>query len=48
MMKETKTIELKHTHPHKIDVNKIKTLDDVIQIFRRMELHVDDKGIKRN
>ncbi|MDK7384694.1 hypothetical protein OWP17_05940 [Bacillus pacificus] len=45
-MKETKTIELKHTHPHKIDVNKIKTLDDVIQIFRRMELHVDDKGLK--
>ncbi len=33
MMKETKTIELKHTHPHKIDVNKIKTLDDVIQIL---------------
>ncbi|MFP3377104.1 hypothetical protein SB767_11775 [Bacillus sp. SIMBA_069] len=46
MMKETKVLKLKPTHPHKIDANKIKTLDDVIQVFSRMELRVDDKGLK--
>ena len=45
-MDETKVLEMKPTHPHKIDANKIKTLDDVIQIFSRMELRVDDKGLK--
>ncbi|MCU5097191.1 hypothetical protein [Bacillus wiedmannii] len=45
-MKETKVLKLKPTHPHKIDANKIKTLDDVIQVFSRMELRVDDKGLK--
>ncbi|MFE9082218.1 hypothetical protein [Bacillus mobilis] len=45
-MEERKVLELKPTYPHKIDANKIKTLDDVIQIFSRMELCVDDKGLK--
>ncbi|WP_180226188.1 hypothetical protein [Bacillus wiedmannii] len=45
-MDETKVLEMKPTHPHKIDANKIKTLDDVIRIFSRMDLRVDDKGLK--
>ncbi|XKK18032.1 hypothetical protein HFP64_00105 [Bacillus sp. AC79A.1] len=40
------TIVFKSTYPHKIDPNKIKTLDDVIQILKRVNLHVDDEGLK--
>ncbi|MBJ8031401.1 hypothetical protein [Bacillus cereus group sp. N21] len=34
------------SHRYKIDPNKIQTLDDVIQILRRVDMHVDDKGVK--
>ncbi|WP_154304928.1 hypothetical protein [Bacillus pacificus] len=45
-MMEGKTITLKSPHRHKIDPSKIKTLDDVIQILRRVTMHVDDDGVK--
>ncbi|WP_186320853.1 hypothetical protein [Bacillus mycoides] len=43
---EGKTITLKSPRRHKIDPNKIKTLDDVIQILRRVTMYVDDDGLK--
>lgn len=45
-MVENKTLVLNSTHLHKINPNKIKTLDDVIQILKRVNLHVDDEGLK--
>lgn len=45
-MDETKVLEMKPTHPHKIDAKKIKTLDDVILLLSRLELHVNDEGLK--
>ncbi|MDG0947873.1 hypothetical protein [Bacillus paranthracis] len=43
---ENKTLILKPIKFHKIDPNKIKTLDDVIQILKRVTLHVNDEGLK--
>ncbi|MDA2480434.1 hypothetical protein PDN61_29300 [Bacillus cereus] len=45
---ENKTLILKPKliNSHKIDPNKIKTLDDVIQILKRVTLHVNDEGLK--
>ncbi|MED0902488.1 hypothetical protein [Bacillus nitratireducens] len=43
---EEGTLILKSTHPHKIGPNKIQTLNDVIQILRRMHIHVNDEGLK--
>ncbi|EJQ03076.1 MULTISPECIES: hypothetical protein [Bacillus cereus group] len=43
---KVKTIAFKPQRRHKIDPNKIKTLDDVIQILRRVTMHVDDDGLK--
>ncbi|MGH1046523.1 MULTISPECIES: hypothetical protein [Bacillus] len=43
---EDKRITLKSPYRHKIDPNKIKTLDDVIQILRRVTMHVDGDGLK--
>lgn len=40
------SIYLKPTFPHKIDGNKIKTLDDVIKILSLMEIRLDDKAVK--
>ncbi|MDO8159171.1 hypothetical protein FKQ51_17760 [Bacillus toyonensis] len=34
------------THSHKIDPNKIQTIDDVIQIMKRLVLFVNDDGLK--
>lgn len=45
-MDESKVLEMQPTHPHKIDANKIKTLDDVILILSRLDLHVNDEGSK--
>ncbi|HDR7611466.1 TPA: hypothetical protein QCX47_003066 [Bacillus mycoides] len=45
-IKNKKEIHIRPTFPHKIDPNKIKTLDDVIQILKRVTLHVDDEGLK--
>ncbi|MBJ8031461.1 hypothetical protein JDS96_27260 [Bacillus cereus group sp. N21] len=45
-MAEAKTSVFWPTHRHKIDPNKIQTLDDVIQILRRVDMHVDDEGVK--
>lgn len=40
------SIQFKPIKRYKIDPNKIKTLDDVIQILRRVGMHVDDEGAK--
>ncbi|WP_431603229.1 hypothetical protein [Bacillus albus] len=45
-MEETRVLEMKPTHPHKIDANKIKTLDDVAKIIGLMDIHLDDKAVK--
>ncbi|OUB61240.1 hypothetical protein [Bacillus thuringiensis] len=45
-VKNKNEIYLRPTYSHKIDPNKIKTLDDVIQILKRVILHVDDEGVK--
>lgn len=45
-MEETRVLEMKPTHPHKIDTNKIKTLDDVAKIIGLMDIHLDDKAVK--
>ncbi|PEL17591.1 hypothetical protein [Bacillus wiedmannii] len=52
-MEEKEIITLKHaahkltvSHPHKIDPDKIQTLDDVIQILKRINLQVNDEGLK--
>ncbi|MEB9506877.1 hypothetical protein P4J13_23370 [Bacillus anthracis] len=37
---------LRITHPHKINPDKIQTLEDVVQILKRLDLHVDDEGLK--
>lgn len=47
MMEETKVLEMKPTHPHKIDANKIKTLDDVILILGILGICVNDEGFKK-
>ncbi|MEB4814729.1 hypothetical protein [Bacillus thuringiensis] len=40
-------IHLRPIHSRKIDPNKIKTLDDVIQILQRVTIHVnDEEGVK--
>ncbi|HDR3892248.1 hypothetical protein P4J09_03010 [Bacillus cereus] len=43
---KTDSIYLRPTHPHKIDANKIKTLDDVAKIIGLMDIHLDDKAVK--
>lgn len=43
---EVKTLTLKAAKLYKIDPNKIKTLDDVIQILRKVHLHVNEEGVK--
>ncbi|WP_179117553.1 hypothetical protein [Bacillus cereus] len=43
---EGKVLTLKAAKLYKIDPNKIKTLDDVIQILRRVHLHVNEEGLK--
>ncbi|MED4447431.1 hypothetical protein [Bacillus thuringiensis] len=43
---EGKALVLKPIKQHKIDPNKIKTLDDVIQILKRITLHVNEEGLK--
>ncbi|MDA2672190.1 hypothetical protein PDQ76_25565 [Bacillus cereus] len=40
------SIYFRPTFPHKIDGNKIKTLDDVIKILSLMEIRLDDKAVK--
>jgi hypothetical protein len=43
---EGKVLTLKAAKLYKIDPNKIKTLDDVIRILRRVHLHVNEEGLK--
>lgn len=38
--------KIRLTHSHKIDPNKIQTIDDVIQIMKRLVLFVNDDGLK--
>ncbi|MDY7965440.1 hypothetical protein [Bacillus thuringiensis] len=45
-MEERKVLKIKPTHPHKIDANKIKTLDDLAKIIGLMDIHLDDKAVK--
>ncbi|MCU5651925.1 hypothetical protein OCB00_27705 [Bacillus cereus] len=45
-MEETKVLEMKPTHPNKIDANKIKTIDDVAKIIGLMDIRLDDKAVK--
>lgn len=45
-VKNKNEIHLRPTYSNKIDPNKIKTLDDVIQILKRVTLHVNDEGVK--
>lgn len=44
--KNKNEIYLRSTHSYKIDPNKIKTLDDVIQILKRVTIYVNDEGVK--
>lgn len=44
--KDKDSIHFRPTFPHKIDGNKIKTLDDVIKILSLMEIRLDDKAVK--
>ncbi|WP_342761950.1 hypothetical protein [Bacillus sp. BR3(2024)] len=37
---------LRITHPHKIDANKIQSVEDIVLILSRLDLHVDDEGLK--
>ncbi|CCW05975.1 hypothetical protein P9Z94_23070 [Bacillus thuringiensis] len=43
---KTDSIYLRPTYLHKIDGNKIKTLDDVIKILGLMNICLDDKAVK--
>ncbi|MEW4236030.1 hypothetical protein Q0N71_23150 [Bacillus thuringiensis] len=43
---EDKVLTLKSIKSYKIDPNKIKTLDDVVQILRRVHLRVNEEGLK--
>lgn len=40
---EAQVIKFKPLKQYKIDPNKIQTLDDVIQILRKVTLHVNDE-----
>lgn len=40
-MMEGKTITLKSPHRHKIDPNKIQSLDDVISILKNVKIYVN-------
>lgn len=39
-------VKFRLTHSHKIDPDKIQTLEDVIQILKRIKIHVNDEGLK--
>ncbi|MGR5981169.1 hypothetical protein ACT7DJ_37635 [Bacillus cereus] len=45
-VKTQNEIQLRPTYSRKINPNKIKTLDDVIQILKRVTQHVNDEGVK--
>ncbi|HHL0974524.1 TPA: hypothetical protein ACQUHP_006317 [Bacillus cereus] len=45
-VKTQNEIQLRPTYSRKINPNKIKTLDDVIQILKRVAQHVNDEGVK--
>lgn len=45
-IKDTEGIYLKPTYPHKIEANKIKSLEDVIKIIGLMNIHLDDQAVK--
>lgn len=40
------SIYFKYRFQHKIDPNKIKTIDDVIEILKRIPMYVDDVYVK--
>lgn len=45
-MDKTESMVFKPTHPHEIDANKIKTLDDVIKVVGLLKIRLDDTAVK--
>ncbi|MEG7934970.1 hypothetical protein J0817_19875 [Bacillus mobilis] len=44
--KDSNSIHLKPTYPHKIDATKIKSLEDIAKIIGLMDIRLDDKAVK--
>lgn len=45
-IKDSNSIHMKPKYPHKLDANKIKSLEDVIKIIGLMNIHLDDQAVK--
>lgn len=40
------TITMESVKRYKIDANKITSVDDIVQIIKRLDMYVDEKGVK--
>ncbi|PER27205.1 hypothetical protein CN485_20140 [Bacillus cereus] len=45
-LKDSNSIYMKPTYPHKIDANKIQSLEDVAKIIGLMDIRLDDKAVQ--
>ncbi|PEO55423.1 hypothetical protein COI63_34450 [Bacillus toyonensis] len=44
--KPSNTLHLRPIHRYRIDPNKIKSVQDAIEILKRIPMYVDDEGLK--